>query len=147
MKVITTEITIAAPIEKVWAVLTDFKAYPEWNPFLQEIQGDLQVGATLRVSIAPPQQKPMIFRPTVLAVIPQQEFRWRGCVLFPSLFAGEHIFMLNQSANNMTQLIHKENFSGILHKPVMKKIAVSTEAGFIAMNQALKQRCEAIVLS
>ncbi len=34
MKVIHTEIEINAPAEAVWRVLTDFAAYPEWNPFV-----------------------------------------------------------------------------------------------------------------
>lgn len=41
-----------------------------------------------------------------------------------------------------TLLTHKENFSGILHKPIMKKITASTEAGFSQMNVALKKQCE-----
>src|SRR5208337_3854746 len=35
MKEIHTEIEINAPAEKVWKVLTDFAAYPEWNPFVR----------------------------------------------------------------------------------------------------------------
>jgi uncharacterized membrane protein len=38
MKEIHTEIEINAPAEKVWRVLTDFAAYPEWNPFVGRFQ-------------------------------------------------------------------------------------------------------------
>jgi len=37
---ISTEIDIAAPPNKVWAVLTDYDRYAEWNPFLVKIYGD-----------------------------------------------------------------------------------------------------------
>lgn len=37
---ISTEIEIAAPPATIWAVLTDYERYPEWNPFLTKISGD-----------------------------------------------------------------------------------------------------------
>jgi uncharacterized protein YndB with AHSA1/START domain len=33
------EIEIQAPAERVWAVLTDFGAYHEWNPFIYQAAG------------------------------------------------------------------------------------------------------------
>lgn len=40
MPTIHTSIDIAAPPEKVWAALTDYERYPEWNPFMRRIEGD-----------------------------------------------------------------------------------------------------------
>ena len=36
---VETEIDIAAPPERVWEVLTDFAAFPGWNPMLPEVRG------------------------------------------------------------------------------------------------------------
>ncbi|RYZ45415.1 MAG: SRPBCC domain-containing protein, partial [Chitinophagaceae bacterium] len=33
-KQIKTEIVINASKEKVWAILTNFSQYPQWNPFI-----------------------------------------------------------------------------------------------------------------
>lgn len=37
---ISTEIEVAAPPAAIWAVITDYERYLEWNPFLAKISGD-----------------------------------------------------------------------------------------------------------
>ncbi|MBI4544746.1 MAG: SRPBCC family protein [Gemmatimonadetes bacterium] len=44
MKELYAEIDIEASAERVWQVLTDFAAYPEWNPFMRSISGTLEQG-------------------------------------------------------------------------------------------------------
>ncbi|HWC70427.1 MAG TPA: SRPBCC family protein [Actinomycetota bacterium] len=53
MRELRTEIEIDAPPEQVWQVLTDFGAYPDWNPFIRSIEGEPQVGSRLNVRIDP----------------------------------------------------------------------------------------------
>ena len=40
-------IQINATPQRVWVVLTDQAAYPEWNPFIVSSSGRIKVGATL----------------------------------------------------------------------------------------------------
>jgi hypothetical protein len=77
MKDIHTEIEINAFAEKVWRVLTDFAAYPEWNPLIRRATGEVRVGARLHVTIQPSGGKGMSFRPTILVADPNRELRWR----------------------------------------------------------------------
>jgi uncharacterized protein YndB with AHSA1/START domain len=42
-----TSIDIAAPPERVWEVLTQLAAYPEWNPFIVRAEGTVAVGERL----------------------------------------------------------------------------------------------------
>ncbi len=41
------EIEIDASDEEVWDILSDFKAYPEWNPYITYIEGEMNLGKRL----------------------------------------------------------------------------------------------------
>ena len=47
MKELHTEIEIAAPVEHVWKILTDFAQFPTWNPFVTQAKGEIREGARL----------------------------------------------------------------------------------------------------
>jgi hypothetical protein len=137
---IETAIDIAASPRAVWDVLVDFAAYPDWNPFIRRLQGEARVGARLEVTVQPPGGKPMTFKPTVLAAEPARELRWLGRVLMPGLFDGEHGFRLEATAGGC-RLHHGETFGGIL-VPLFGRMLAGTEQGFVALNEALKERVE-----
>jgi hypothetical protein len=138
---IQTSIDIAASPTRVWSVLTDFRAYATWNPFITSIDGKPQPGAQLRVTIAPPGRRPMTFRPVVLTATPR-ELRWRGRLLVPGLFDGEHAFQLELLLTAGCRLHHTERFSGLLVALISGSLLDATRDGFEAMNGALKRRAE-----
>jgi hypothetical protein len=92
MKEIHTEIEINASGGKVWRVLTDFAAYPKWNPFVRRGEGEVSVGARLPVYIQPSGGNGMLFSPTVLVAEPNRQPRWLDRLWLPGLFDGEHSF-------------------------------------------------------
>lgn len=141
MKTIQTEILIDAEVSKVWDILMDFETYPKWNPFIKSISGEQKIGEKLTVSIKPPGGNGMTFKPKILAIHPPKEFRWKGQLGIPGIFDGEHFFLLEASQAGKTQLIHGENFSGILTS-LFGKTLEKTQEGFELMNKALKQECE-----
>jgi|TARA_R110000737_G_scaffold151521_1_gene180794 hypothetical protein len=136
-KEITTSIEINASAEIVWNVLTDFEKYPEWNPFIHFIKGEPIVGQTVHAKI-----QNMNFKPKVLVFDKNREFKWIGKLLFKGLFDGEHRFFLTENSNGTTTLMQSEKFSGVLVKLFSKKLEKETYAGFIEMNEALKERSE-----
>jgi len=139
---IVTKITIDEPPEKVWQVLTEFDQYPNWNPFVQEITGDQQVGAQLNVKLGLG-EKPMGFTPKVLTFETNEEFRWLGHMGVRGLFDGEHFFRLEPTPAGGTVFVQGEKFKGFFAHPLLAFIRTSTEQGFIEMNEALKVRVEA----
>lgn len=141
MKQIETEIIISTKPEKVWAVLTDFENYPNWNPFIRSIRGEKKTGKKIMVSIKPPDGTGMSFSPVILNFEPISEFRWKGKSGIKGFFDGEHYFKLIDLFNGHTKFIHGEIFSGIL-VPLLSKVLNKTKDGFELMNKALKEKCE-----
>lgn len=139
---ITTQITINAKPDKVWAVLTDFENHHKWNPFIKSITGEAKVGNEIMVSIAPPDGKGMTFKPKVLSFDQNKEFRWIGKLLFKGLFDGEHKFELIDNGNGTTTFIHCEIFKGLLVGLFKKQLENNTKKGFELMNKSLKKRVE-----
>ena len=141
MKTIKTEVTISAKPERIWATLTDFENFSEWNPFIISISGEKKAGGQLDVRIKPPDGNPMRFKPIILTFEENKELRWKGKLLIRGLFDGEHYFILKENKDGTTTFTQGENFSGLLIG-LFGKTLDKTEQGFILMNEAIKARCE-----
>lgn len=141
-KELYTEIEINASPGKVWQILTDFEAYPNWNPFIKKIKGDLAVGEKLEVFIQPSGAKGMSFKPTLLAVEEEKELRWLGKLFVSGLFDGEHFFKIEMLSEKTVKFIHGENFKGLLVGFLAKSLDTDTLRGFREMNEALKNLAE-----
>lgn len=76
MRSIDTEIRIAATSDRVWGVLTNTSQFPDWNPFITSLDGNLEVGSRLSVTIEPPGGKVMVFKPVVQQVQNQKKLSW-----------------------------------------------------------------------
>jgi hypothetical protein len=137
MKELHTEIEIEAPAERVWQILTDFKEYPRWNPFLVSVDGEAREGARLRAKAGA-----MTFRPVVLRAVPGRELRWLGRIMLPGLFDGEHHFEVEPLEAQRVRFRQSERFRGVLVPLLWPFIGGSTLRGFEAMNVALKERAE-----
>ncbi len=138
---IDTEILIQASPERVWSVLTDFAAYPEWNPFILSLEGKAEWGGHLRVRIRTGEDKEHLFKPVVLQATAPRRLRWLGRLGVPGLFDGEHDFELEPEGSG-TLLHQRESFQGFLVPLLWRQVGPATRAGFEAMNRALKARAE-----
>lgn len=137
---IETSIDILAPSERVWDILTDFSAYPAWNPFIVSVYGEAKTGTALEVHIRPPGHRAAMFRPTILVAEPERELRWIGRLLVPGTLEGEHFFRLEDRSGTV-HFVHGEVFRGLLVSVFQRRLN-ATLAGFEAMNAALKARAE-----
>ena len=136
------EIEIDAEPGRVWAILMDFEAYPEWNPFITSIQGERTVGARIRARLQPAGGRGVTMTPSVTVNEPGIAFGWLGKLGgVPHLFDGSHRFEVQPiDGGTRTRFVQSERFRGILLPIVRRSILPATLAGFGAMNRALAER-------
>jgi hypothetical protein len=134
---IETSIQIAAPPTRVWSVLTDTKAYPTWNPEIAALNGELKPGAVIENKLGYGKDQ-MVFWPTVLVAVPNQELRWLGHLGVPRLFDAEHYFLMQPDGGG-TRFTQGEDFRGVL---LWVFDVNALLPNFEAMNAALKKRAE-----
>jgi hypothetical protein len=137
-----TEIEIAGTPEQVWAILTDFGAYPRWNPFIRSIEGALVKGASLKVRVEPSGGKAMTFRPKVLVAEAPRELRWLGQFLIPGIYDGDHRCVIEPLQSGKVLFKHSERFDGLLIPLFRTSLDRDTKRGLVEMNVALKQQVE-----
>ena len=135
-------IEILATPERVWEILTAFAAYPDWNPFIRNIRGDLVEGGQITADLRPSGSAGMTIRPVLLTVNPPHELRWRGHLLFQGLFDGEHAFEIRPLGEHRSLFIQHEYFSGLLLPLLVPMLERDAARGFFTMNEALKERAE-----
>jgi hypothetical protein len=78
MKQLHSEVLIGASPAHVWAVLTDFAHYGDWNPFLVSVAGVAEQGERLRVTLAPPGGRRLTIKPDVTEVASASVLEWWG---------------------------------------------------------------------
>jgi hypothetical protein len=139
---IRSAIEIRAPIDTVWRVLTDFGAYPEWNPHIRRVIGTAKQGGRLAIHSQPPGGRAIVMRPRVIIWAPPNELRWRSTFLNRRLFSGEHGFKLEPTDANRVRFVQDETFSGLL-VPLYSRLRLPrTRHGFHDTNEALRDRAE-----
>jgi len=138
MKSIRTEIVIDAPPERVWAALTSFDGYREWNPCIRRIGGKAGPDETLRITIRFGWLPPIRFKARIERFSQNVTLGWRG-VLFGGLLEGFHWFELHSlDSSQRTRFVHCETFNGVLSTPVFVMLAGLFRQSYDAMNRALK---------
>ncbi|KAF2169448.1 hypothetical protein M409DRAFT_52687 [Zasmidium cellare ATCC 36951] len=153
MVLISTQIEIAAPPERVREILLDFPRLNEWHQSghfksieiaARKTEGVLSVGDKLKVVM-----EEMTFTPVILKNDPS-ELKWRGSL--PLIFTGDHSyrFLPSETIPGGTLFIQEENFTGLL-SPVMKvkegkrDFAWKNLRGFEGLNADLKAEAERVV--
>ena len=136
------EIEIDTSAEKVWAVLTDFASYPQWNPLIRSLSGVPQRGARIQITVQPTGGRVMRFSPVILAAQAGRELRWRGHLLLPWVLAGEHSFVIEPLGERRVRFQQSEWYSGVLVRLLRSSLDRDAHRGFEEMNQALKLRSE-----
>lgn len=132
-----TEINIDADVKTVWSIFSDFENYPNWNPFIKSIKGEIKVGERFQAEIGT-----FKFKPTTKVYNQEQELTWLGRLFIPGIFDGRHSFVFKENIDGTTTLVHSEAFSGVLVPFMKKKLNTEIKAEFESMNEKLKELSE-----
>ncbi|MFZ4581048.1 MAG: SRPBCC family protein, partial [Paludibacter sp.] len=121
---------------------TNFDNYPNWNPFIKSIKGEVKAGNIIIARLEPPEATGMTFKPKILSYDVNKELSWLGHLIIPGLFDGLHKFELIDNGNGTTTFIQSESFKGILVPMFKKMLDINTTNGFEEMNKKLKELVE-----
>jgi hypothetical protein len=141
-KQLNTQVDIQATPDRVWEILTNFGAYPAWNPFMVSAVGTARRGERLTIQMQPAGGRAATLRPTVLEASPGRQLRWRGQILARAVFAAEHTFTIEPIGDGRVRLTQREDFRGVLVPFLAKSLDKGTLPAFKQMNEALKRRAE-----
>ena len=142
MKTIETDIMIDSNPNKIWGILTNFKEYELWNPFMTKVVGNAILGSKIEVNIKTISGKQRTYFPIITKCEISRELRWEGKSFLPGIFDGERIFVIEKSNDNKVSFLHKEVFKGLGVKLVGNKLDQDLRESFVKMNKALKARAE-----
>ena len=134
------EAQIVGTPDEVWAVLSDFGSYGEWNPGMDDVQGEAKAGSRLTIRFTLNGGRTRTMRPTVLVAEPGRELRWLGRILLPWVFDGEHRFEIHETTPGVVTFVQGERFKGLLVPFLRKLIEVDTATTFVRVNEALALR-------
>lgn len=132
-----THITIEASADRVWAVLTDTHAWPQWDPFCERIEGKPKLGNKIKAytTLSPGRAFPV--KVTVLDA--PRTMVWSGGMPL-GLFKGERTYSLRPEGDQ-THFSMREVFSGPMLGLIRRSIPDMSKA-FEAFAIGLKERSE-----
>lgn len=138
MKRFATSTSIHATPERIWSLLTDAAAYPQWNSTIDKVDGRIAPGEriTVHAKINPGRAFPV----KVAELVPNKRMVWSGGMPL-GLFRGERTFTLTPAGNGTVGFAMEEVFSGLL-SPLIERSIPDLQPAFEEFAAALKKRAE-----
>jgi hypothetical protein len=106
--------TVEARKPEVWAALTDFAAYDDWNPFLRKASGEAREGASLELEAVLPGHEPESLDAKVLIARPDRKLRWQDRLVVPGLRDWEYEFVLEPLEPGRVLVVQQLRVEGLL---------------------------------
>ena len=99
------ETVVPARPERVWDVLVDTAAYPEWNPVFVKVDGTYAEGVTVMNSVMFPDGNAVDMKAKVKTVTPGRELRQTGGI--PGFLTFDHRWLL-EPVDGGTKVVQHE---------------------------------------
>ncbi len=135
-RILESWIDINVPVSTVWDALIDVESWEKWNSFIPMVEGNLEVGNTMKIKVIAPGLKEMNFEPTVYQIEAPRRISWGGGFLL-FVYKGIHDFILEEIDSNTTRFRQIEKFQGPIVL-LMKNMIQKTAVGYLNMNEEFK---------
>lgn len=137
-------VSINAPAELVWQVLTNLSSYPDWNPFPVKAESSLKLGEPVVLHIPQGRAGKLMRQKFILEIFDApKKIAWRlpkmGHKLIFSAYREQTITALNETSCTYTT---SDTFAGLIAGKIYKSQGKWVEKNFIKMAEALKIRSE-----
>ncbi|HWM87663.1 MAG TPA: SRPBCC domain-containing protein [Kofleriaceae bacterium] len=103
-------ITIQAPAQRIWSLLTSASDFPRWNSTVESIEGEIAPGQKLRIRV--PIAPGRTFKPRVTEMEPEKRMVWSDGA--PPMFRGVRTFRLTPRSDGSTEFSMVEVLSGLM---------------------------------
>lgn len=137
-------VTIKAPAEVVWQILTDLPKYPEWNPFSVKAKSSLIIGEAVNLYIARGTSGKTMKQEFVLEVFDApNKIAWRlpkmGHKILFNAYREQTITAIDEGTCTYTT---SDTFAGLIAGKIYKAQGHWVKENFLKMADALKVRAE-----
>ena len=129
-------VSIRAPKELVWSILTDSTSYSQWNPAYQGFDGQLALGE--KVEVCPNGQDMNRFHVTVDELVQGRKMVWRRAFPFGSVCI--RTFLLRQLSQGIVEFETRESFKGLFGEWLRRRH--QNRQSFDQLAVALKRHAE-----
>jgi uncharacterized protein YndB with AHSA1/START domain len=138
-------ITIQAPAELVWSVITDFEHYHLWNAFCPQVSGELELGAPLsmRVDLGNGLQDQV---ECITHIEAPTKIVWSMENKPGDPIHADRSQIIEVIDDRRCTYITIDEFSGEMVPQMMEAMAEVVERGFAKCAEGLKARAEALYL-
>jgi hypothetical protein len=132
-------VVIDAPRHAIWAALTEFERYDEWNPFFRSVSGKASPGESISVTVEMPDGAEETRKGEVLIVRPRRKLEWRTRLFAPGILDREQIFRVLPLSPRRFRVVQERRVEGLL-APLAD--GHGERAGLVSMLAALERRVE-----
>lgn len=140
--VFATRVEIEASAERVWAILTDLDAYPEWNPFTPRIETNFVIGDPIVLHVSFDGAKPRRQVEVLRRWAPGEQLCW-GMNMGPAwFFRAERVQRVELLADDRCRYVSEDAFAGVFSPVVELSFGAKVQRGFDALGAALRRRAE-----
>lgn len=142
MKVIKAEIQISASKEKVWEILMDLPNWSNWNPMVNKMEGNLEIGSELSITMSDTKgNDEKKYKAKITTLEDKKRFSFIATMMAKFIFSADRIIEI-KDATEGTLLVQKEIYTGIMASMFWGKLSTQAKAILDSMNEALKKKAE-----